>query len=213
MNLEDREPENRPVIAKQTLTSKHAFEWPDDQLDLALPAGPDVKWIQGEHILTWALFWLITWTGTTIAGSLFGGVLGLFGLAYNPLAPLLGLLYGALWAAPVGLFVFVHLGVVFWALRWLRKPLLPAIIAGALTGLICGLLFLSPITAPLGAAGAYMAGNAFLKTSSGKNFLDKIRAIEDKSLGAMKFTMMDMLLRVTVLAVFIAGWSAWIQSF
>jgi len=52
MNLEDREPENRPVIAKQTLTSKHAFEWPDDQLDLALPAGPDVKWIQGEHILT-----------------------------------------------------------------------------------------------------------------------------------------------------------------
>ena len=176
MNLEDREFESRPAIAKRTQGSKPAFEWPDDQQDLASPTDSDVKWNRREHLLTWALFWFVTWTGTTIAGSLFGGLLGLF----SSVGVLDGLLGGGLWAGAVGLLVFVHLGVIFWALRWLGEPL-------------C------------------LAANLFLKSPLGKKFLNTIKAIEDESLGSMRFTMMDMLLRVTALAVFIAGWSAWLK--
>ena len=64
MNLEDRESESGPAIAKQTQGSKPAFEWPEDQQDLASPADPGVKWNRREHLLTWALFWFVTWAGT-----------------------------------------------------------------------------------------------------------------------------------------------------
>ena len=207
MNLEDREFESRQAIAKRTQGSKPAFEWPDDQQDLASPTDSDVKWNRREHLLTWALFWFVTWTGTTIAGSLFGGLLGLF----SAVGVLDGLLGGGLWAGAVGLLVFVHLGVIFWALRWLGEPLMPAITAGFLTGVVGGALCLSLITAPLGGVAACLAANLFLKSPLGKKFLNTIKAIEDESLGSMRFTMMDMLLRVTALAVFIAGWSAWLK--
>ena len=213
MNLEDRESENRPVIAKQTQSSEHAFEWPDDQQDLASPKYPNAKWSRGEHLSNWAVFWLVTWTGTTIAGSLFGGMLGLIGLASDPTAPLFGLLYGGIWAGGVGLFVFVHLVAICWAFWWHGSPMLIGGIAGAITGAICGLVFFSLVTAPLGATGAYLAGNSFLKSSMGKKFLATIETIKDESLGTMRFTMLDLFLRVTVLAVFLAGWSAWLRAF
>ena len=207
MNLEDRESESGPAIAKQTQGSKPAFEWPEDQQDLASPADPGVKWNRREHLLTWALFWFVTWAGTMIAGALLGGFVGWF----IPMGLWEGLLRGGVWTGAVGLFVFVHLGVIFWAIRWLGEPLMPAITAGFLTGMVGGTICLAPITAPLGSAAAYLVGNCFLKSSMGKKFLHTIKAIEDESLGSMKFTMMDMLLRVTALAVFIAGWSAWLK--
>jgi len=115
MNLENRESENKAGITKQAPASQHAFEWPDDQPNMALPAADNVKWIRGEHVANWATFWVVTWTGTTVAGSLFGGALGLIGLANSAVeAPFVGLFFGALWAGAVGLLVFVHLGVIYW---------------------------------------------------------------------------------------------------
>ena len=213
MNLEDRKPESRPVIGTHAQASKHSFEWPDDKQDLALSADPGDQWIRSEHLSVWVVFWCVTWTGTTIAGSLFGGVLGLVGIASDPAAPLFGLFYGGIWAGAVGLFVFVHLGAICWAFWWLGRPLTIGSIAGALTGAICGLFFFSLITAPLGAVGAYVAGNLFLKSSMGKKFLDTIKTIQDESLGTMKFTMQDLFLRVTVIAVFLAVFNSSIRSF
>jgi len=46
----------------------------------------------------------------------------------------------------------------------------------------------------------------------GKKFLSTIKTIQDESLGTMRFTMLDLFLRVTVIAVFLAGWTAWIRS-
>ena len=211
MNLEDRESESRPAFATQSQVSKHAFEWPDDQQDFAVPAAPNEKWIQSNHLSVWVAFWCATWAGTAIAGSLFGGVLGLFGIGNDPTAPFVGLISGALWAGAVGLFVFVHLGVICWTFWRLGKPLTIGTIAGAVTGVICGLVLFSVVTAPLGAVGAYVAGNSFLKSTTGKEFLETIKKIQNESLGTMKFTVMDLLLRVTALAVFIGGWSAWLK--
>ena len=216
MNLENRESEseNKPSITKQAPASQHAFEWPDDQQSVASPTAVNVKWIRGEHLASWATFWFATWTGTTIAGSLFGGAIGLIGLANSSVeAPFVGLFLGALWAGAVGLLVFVHLGVIYWMLWRLSNPLTVGTIAGALTGAICGLVILSVFTGPLGAIGAHYAGTAFLKSTKGKSFLETIKTIQNESLGSMRFSMMDLFLRVTVLAVFLAGWTAWIRSF
>ena len=213
MNLEDRESESMSGIATQVQASKPAFEWSDDQQNLTLPVDSSEMWSQSEHLSAWVAFWCVTWAGTTFAGSLFGGVLGLVGIASSPAAPFFGLFYGGIWAGAVGLFVFVHLGAICWTFWWLGKPLTISIIAGALTGAIAGLLFFSLITAPLGAAGAYAAGNLFLQSSMGKKFLNTIKTIQNESLGTMRFTMLDLFLRVTVIAVFLAGWTAWIRSF
>ena len=212
MNLEDRESESMPGIATQVQAPKHSFEWPDDKRNLALSADSIEKRTRSEHFSAWVAFWCMTWAGTTFAGSLFGGVLGLIGIASNPAAPFFGLFYGGIWAGAVGLFVFVHLGAICWTFWWLGKPLRIGCIAGALTGAICGLFFFSLITAPLGAVGAYASGNSFLKSSMGKKFLSTIKTIQDESLGTMRFTMLDLFLRVTVIAVFLAGWTAWIRS-
>lgn len=212
MNTRARESENWPEVAKQTQPSKHAFDWPDDPQDSAPPVDPNVKWTQGEHLLNWALLWLVTWLGTSVSGALFGSFLGLFSVVHDPTIPLFGLLYGGIWAGGVGLFVFVHLAVICWTFWWLGRPLVIATTAGFLTGAICGMIILSLVTAPLGAVGAYLAGKSFLKSTTGAKFRATIKAVQEQSLGPLRFTMKDMLLRVTVLAMFLAGWTAWLQS-
>ena len=208
----DQESENRLDIAKQAESLKHAFDWPDDSQDLAPPDDPIARLIRHEYVLNWAMFWFVTWLGTTASGALFGGFLGLFGILQHPAIPLLGLFYGAIWAGVTGLFVFVHLTVICWMFWWLGRPLVIAAVAGMLTGAICGLIIFSLVTAPLGAVGAYLAGKRFLKSATGANFLATIERFQDRSLGPLRFTMKDMFLRVTVLAVFLAGWTAWLQS-
>lgn len=213
MNTRTPEPEKQSGIVQQKQTYRHPFEWPDDQQDAAPPIDSNLPWAGGEHFSNWSAFWFITWLGTTIAGSLFGGALGMFGAMQDPMVPFAGLFLGGLWAGAVGLFVHVHLVAICWAFWWLGRPLRIAIIAGALTGAICGLAFLSIFTGPMGAFGAYLAGNKYLKSSNGKSFLATIKKNQDQSLGPMRFTMMDLFLRVTVFAVFLAGWTAWLQSF
>ena len=212
MNTIEPESENKLSIATRSQSADHAFDWPDDQQDSS-SLDPDVTSIQGRHVSNWWVFWFATWTGTTAMGALFGGVLGLFGAVQDPTFLVLGLLYGGLWAGVVGLFVFVHVAAICWMFWWLGRPLVPAVIAGMLTGAICGMVFFSIVTAPLGAVGAYVAGHSFLKSTQGKKFLTFITTAQNQSLGPLSFSMMDLLLRVTVLAVFIAGWTAWLKSF
>ncbi len=215
MNIEDRKSKQRSGIVEPKQTLSHAFEWPDDQQESAVGIASSAEWFRGEYVLNWGLFWSATWFGTAIAGALFGGVLGLFGGASQGDAsiPLMALFFGGVWAGAVGLFVFVHLAAICWAFRGLSRPLLVSSIAGLLTGGICGMVFFSLATAPLGAAGAYLAGATYLKSPLGQELRTSIKDIRGQSLGSLRFTMMELLLRVTVLAVFLAGWTAWLRSF
>ena len=218
MNFEDREAKSRPVIAKHTPASTPDLEWSDDQPDLALPADSNEKQIRSEHLSAWLSYWCVIWSGITVMGPLFGGFVGLWLAGGEPMRDpfsglFSGMFFGGLWAGAVGLFVIVHLGAICWTFQWLDSPLTIGWIAGAFTGVICGLFYLSLLTAPLGAAGAYLAGDSFLKTKMGNKFLDTIETYQGESLGAMKFTMMDLFLRVTVFAVFLAGWTAWLRAF
>lgn len=167
---------------------------------------------RGHHLTNWATFWFLTWGGTTLAGGLFGGCIGMVNAINDLAAPLLGFVYGLLWAGGVGLFVFLHVGVICWTFWWLGRPIVVATVAGLLVGAICGLLLFSLITGPMGAAGAYLAGWQFLRSETGAAFRFTIQATKGESAGRLKFTTKDLFLRMTVISVMIAGWTAWIKA-
>ena len=197
-------------ITKQP--SSNAFEWPEDEEDSNAAKHLNPKFDRGEHLAYWALFWIATWGGTTVAGSLFGGALGLVGIMSDITAPLAGLAFGSMWAGGIGLFVFLHLGMIFWIFWWLDRPLVAVSIAGFVTGALCGLLVFSLITAPLGALGAYLSGSQFLKSGTGQKFQATIILLKNESAGRLRFTTTDLLLRMTAISILIAGWTAWINA-
>jgi len=165
-----------------------------------------------EHLGSWALFWIVTWGGTTLAGGLFGGVIATTGITETFTAPLWGLLWGAMWSGGVGLFIFLHFGVICWASWLIGRPIIVATISGLLVGLVCGILVFSIITGPIGAFGAYLSGKLFLETETGKRFEATIELAKTKSSGRFIFTTTDLLLRMTAISVLIAGWTAYIQA-
>ncbi len=187
--------DNSPSIEKNQETKK----------DVATYQSPP-----GQHLLHWATFWISTWAGTAFAGGLFGAGLGLFAIAENPVAPFYALFFGLVWAGGTGLLVFLHVGVICWTFWWLGRPIIVATLTGGLVGAICGMFLFSLITAPMGAAGAYLAGLQFLKSESGKEFQATIESA--KTVGRLRFTTKDLFLRMTVISIMIAGWTAWIKS-
>ena len=219
MNQDDSIPEEKPEAGIQdpSTTAEHhplnAFEGLSDEKELSFEKNPPRKHELHEHLLCWLAFWCVTWGGTTLAGGCFGGTLGMIGILESPVAPLYALVGGLMWAGGVGLFVFLHLGVICWTFWWLGRPIVVATVAGFVVGAICGMLFLSLITAPLGAVGAYFAGNNFLKTKTGKAFQATIESARTDSGGQLRFTTKDLLLRMTVISVMIAGWTSWLSTF
>jgi len=166
-----------------------------------------------EHLGSWALFWIATWGGTTLAGSLFGGAIATIGITETFTAPLWGLLWGAMWSGGMGLFVFLHLGVICWTFWLVGRPIIVATISGLLVGLVCGIFVFSIITGPMGAFGAYVSGKLFLGTETGKRFEATIELAKTKSSSRLRFTTTDLLLRMTAISVMIAGWTAFIQAY
>jgi len=211
------EPELQTVIQESIAAEKqlmaNTFEWPTDEKDSTHEEDFANRRNRQEHLASWAIFWIVTWTGTTVAGGLFGGALGLIGLAETIFAPLLGFVYGAMWAGGTGLFIFLHIGVVCWTFWWLGRPIVVATVAGLVVGLICGVLVFSLITGPMGAVGAYLTGNQFLKSEAGKTFQATIKSAKEQSAGHLKFTTTDLLLRMTVISMMIAGWTGWFKAF
>lgn len=209
------EPETEPKASPQESISKptNPFdEWPEDKSDSTAEKDLYAPINRGEHLYSWALFWIVTWAGTTLAGGLFGGALGLVGVMHDITAPLSGLFFGSIWAGGMGLFVFFHLGVICWTFWWLDKPLVAASVAGLLTGAFCGVFVFSLLTAPLGALGAYLTGSQLLKTQIGQKFKATIEVAKNNSPGRLKFTTTDLLLRMTVISIVIAGWTAWFKA-
>ena len=65
----------------------------------------------------------------------------------------------------------------------------------------------------MGAVGAYVAGNLFLGSQTGKKFEATIALAKEESAGRFRFTTTDLLLRITAISVMIAGWTAFIQAY
>ena len=197
MNEDDsfRKANPKTTIPESLSTSQQpgnsTFEWPSDEKDQTAQAHFAQQQNHSDHIWNWAVFWIVTWAGTTLSGALFGGALGMFGIFDNPAIPFMGFFYGAIWAGATGLFVFVHIGVICWTFWWLGRPIVVATVTGFLVGALCGALFLSLITGPLGALGAYLAGKQFLKSEAGKTFQAKIESAQAESAGHLRFTTTD----------------------
>jgi len=207
------EPESKTLrqesLAKQSISN--TLEEPDEKAPVAA-ADPAHQSNYRQHLGHWAIFWTLSWTGTTLAGGLFGGALGVFALSTDAIAPFSGLLFGLAWAGGTGLFVFLHVGVICWTFWWLNRPIVVVTVAGLVVGFICGVFIFSLITGPMGAFGAYLVGKQFLKSETGKKFENRIKLAKEESVGRLRFTTTDLLLRMTAISVMIAGWTAWIKA-
>ena len=182
-------------------------EVPDEKSENSLDDGLTSEQRHHRHYGHWIGFWIATLAGTSLAGSLFGLGLGLFSGDL-----LMGAIFGLAWAGGVGAFVFLHVGVVCWIFWLLGRPLLVATIAGSLTGLICGLVIFSILTGPMGGFGAYWFGKKFIESDAGKVFMKTIKQAGEESDGRLRFTTTDLLWRMTIISVMIAGWMALINS-
>lgn len=161
----------------------------------------------GSLRYAWIVYWIVVWAGTTAAGSLFGLLLTVLSES------LAGFVFGALWSGIVGLLVMSHLAAFCWMFRMLKLPYLLAALSGGLVGAICGLIVLSIITAPLGAGGAFIGTHWYLNSKLGKYILDEeLRAQTAQSTGRWNYNLADLFWRMTVVAVFVAGWSLFIRS-
>lgn len=156
-------------------------------------------------------FWFSVWLGTTIAGGVFGGFIGLFALFLAPAPESIGSFFvcipiGLAWAGTFGLISIPHIAIINW-MFWLNaSPRVLAILAGGVTGLFT---FIPPITIPIGMFGAYAVSKLFISGELGES----IREAESNRIKGAKptsksFTLADLFLRVTVIAILLSFWTA-----
>ena len=154
----------------------------------------------------WLTYWVIAWVGTTLAGGVFGAFFGLFGLLNGSLEALTGgFLLGLLWAGFAGLIAMPHIALLKWMFWCECSPRMLAGVAGAVTGL---LTFLPFVTAPMGAAGAVLLVTRFLGSESAAPILaaEKIR-LERTTPRRRSFSLADLFWRMTAVAVLISFWT------
>ena len=152
-----------------------------------------------QSLLAWSGYWCCAWIGTTIAGGIFGLILGIFTGATGGDGPMAGLLFGLCWAGGIGLVVISHIAIAFWMLWFNRSdPGFAGAFAGGLVGAICGIIFI-PITAPMGWVGAYCACKSYTRTRLGQ-------LVTTTDTEPWQFSMRDLFLRITVVAMLLAFW-------
>lgn len=156
--------------------------------------------------ISWLNFWAAAWFGATLAGGLFGAAIGLTGLwEGNWVAiPACGFM-GILWAGIAGLIAIPHVALLKW-MFWIRcSPRMLAGLAGGLAGCLTPFL---PLTAPLGAFGAVLCVKKFMKTRSAAVVCEYERLrIEEYGMPRQRtYSIKDLFLRITALAVLITVW-------
>ena len=89
-SLEPKTPRQESLVSDEK-SNHNPFEWPTDEIAPTVESNVAEQNARSAHLAHWATFWIVTWAGTTIAGGLFGGALGLFGLNADPAVLLYGL--------------------------------------------------------------------------------------------------------------------------
>lgn len=148
------------------------------------------------------LAWLIAWLGIALSGGIFGLCLG----------GGIGFLAGLVIAGVYGLPIIATVAVLTWAFWLMRWQLISATIAGACTGIASTALMVMSVGSPFsedgllifaaGSLGGFGGGIASYIYWQKRSLPAPIRS----SIG-WQFSLRDLFLRFTVLAVLIAGWS------
>ena len=151
--------------------------------------------------------WVFSWLGTVAAGGIFGTLIVGVG----------GLVFGAIFAGVVGVPIHISMATVTWILWLPRFSTIMAGIAGALTGIAATLLIWDAsfplslyaamgLAALLGGLGGVLGGGLYHAKFACRA---QVRRLHAKS--RWQFSLRDLLVRVTVLAVLLSGWT-WLIS-
>jgi hypothetical protein len=157
------------------------------------------------------LAWFFSWLGISLSGGLFGVVLG--GLERDPGA-IVGFVAGFLIAGIVSVPVILTIAALAWTFWLSRFQILFAVMSGACTGVISSapiaLAMLSTeatrfiiLAGCIGGCGGGFAAYFFWASDDRRQQI----GVNDEPL-RWQFSLRDLFLRFTVLAVVIAAWSA-----
>jgi hypothetical protein len=142
-------------------------------------------------------FWLFVWFATIAAGGFFGLLVG----------GILGLPFGTVYAAVFGVPVLFTTAVLTWASWTWRFRVIPAVVAGAATGILATYCtfnpgFESPFVESIILA-AMIGG--FFSGTTGLVIFEMMKA-ETVSVATFRFSLSDLLIRIAVLSALLAAW-------
>ena len=168
--------------------------------------------------------WIVIWIGTMLSGALLGVALGCLGLFEGEWRAIPGLgLLGGIWAGTVALVVIPHVAIFKW-MFWIRcSPSLLAGFVGGLSGCLTPLLAISAVVGLVGAVcflklwmhssvGARLRGfvvaQGFETTPSSRLASDGLfGSTRATGVGGKRsFSLKDLFLRMTAIAVVISFW-------
>ncbi len=147
-------------------------------------------------------FWMVVWSGTVAAGGVFGLLLG----------SILGLDFGYIIAGLVGIPIVATTAALSWVCWLSRFRIAVACLAGLLTGVVATLplygttrfgdsqaIMLAIVAGFIGMAGSGSAGAMYWRRGPSS---------EDASPPRWQYSLGDLFLRMTVVSVLFAAWSA-----
>jgi MFS family permease len=158
------------------------------------------------------IYWLYAWLGTSIAGSAFGVTVGILQDIWNPIAILLAVIAGFFIAGIFAIPYLLTASIATWAFWFFRFRLITAAVAGGWTGVVATRLVLGG-TGGIGNGTVILAGvfgavgcPLFAYLFTRKMF----RRDKDRDAPPMpwQFTLRDLFVHFTVLAVLISLWTS-----
>ncbi len=154
-------------------------------------------------------FWWAAYVGTIMAGGVFGALLA---MVEGPGAALLGLIPGFVFAGMVAIPIHLTVVIMTWALWMSRIRVVSAGIAGGITGVVATQLI------PDGSMDRYVLGAGVIGAmgaSAAGAWADRVSRDRTKTPSGNRvwqFTLRDLFLRVTVIAMLLAAWTWAVRS-
>ncbi len=164
---------------------------------------------EGRFIVAAMLYWGSVWLGTALAGGAFGLLVGC----------LPGLLFGPIIAGFVAVPILVTVGTLAWSLWLSRFRVAVGGLAGGLTGVVATVpgvdVWPSSLFFWVYAGGAGLIGTVGGATGAAlycRAAKRQRNASDAPGREVWQFTLLDLFVRITVLAMLIGGWTSYFQS-
>ncbi len=165
-----------------------------------------------RRLVDWLRFWLWVWVGTVAAAA---SLFALVFLLLDPRGAVIWVIVGALYVGTFGCGTIASVALIAWASMANRTPFWSAAAAGGMTGVVCAvngappgwmMLLMTAVAAGIGATGAVLAAWRFWN-SPGAVQLRTDHAQEVALQRWRRFTIANLFLRMTVVAVVVAFWT------